>query len=79
MGRRRRQVVRVPKKKLPKVYLCPKCGKQSINIEIYPGGERAKVRCGSCDLIEEMETRQAFKEIDIYCQFTDVFYSRLAI
>jgi transcription elongation factor Elf1 len=79
MGRRRRQVVRIPKKKLPTVYLCPRCGKQSINVVIFSGGERAKVRCISCELTEELDTRPAFGEIDIYCQFTDLFYSRLAV
>jgi len=79
MGRRRRNVVRIPKKKLPTVYLCPRCGKQAINVEIFPGGERAKVRCSSCELIEELDTRPAFGAIDIYCQFTDLFYSRLAV
>ena len=72
MGRRRRKVVNMKKKKLPTVFLCPKCGKQAINVEIFSGGERAKVHCGSCELTEELDTRPAFTEIDIYCQFTDL-------
>ncbi len=79
MGRRRRKVVHMAKKKLPTVFLCPKCGKQAINVEIFQDGERAKVRCSNCDLIDELDTKPAFKEIDIYCQFTDLFYSRLAV
>ena len=79
MGRSRRKVVRIPKKKLPTVFLCPRCGKQSINVAISRDGENAKVRCGSCELTEELDTRPAFSEIDIYCQFTDLYYSRLAV
>ncbi|MFQ6086700.1 MAG: hypothetical protein ACE5OV_01640 [Candidatus Bathyarchaeia archaeon] len=37
--------------------------------------ERAVVRCGSCGLTEEMPYKTAYKEIDVYCVFTDKYYS----
>jgi len=71
--RRRRQVIRIPKKKLPKVFVCPKCGAQSIRVEMKSG--IAIIKCGNCGLSGEVEVSPIHEEVDAYCKFTDLFYS----
>jgi len=74
MGRRRKKVVRIPKKHLPKLFSCPRCGKESIRVEIIRDQGRALVACGSCGLKDEFPVKPAQGEIDVYCMFTDKIY-----
>ena len=75
MGRRRRKVVHIPKKRLPKFFSCPKCGKETVRAEISREEGRAVVGCSSCGIQEEFPVKLAQGEVDVYCMFTDKIYS----
>jgi len=74
MGGRRRKVIRVQKRKLPKIYLCPKCGRETIKINFLKVKKLATVQCGYCGISDKFDLNPSLQEIDVYCQFTDNFY-----
>jgi len=74
MGRRKRKVVRIPKKRLPKFFSCPKCGRETVRVEIFRDEGRAVVNCSSCGAREEFQIKPVQREIDVYCMFTDKVY-----
>jgi transcription elongation factor Elf1 len=75
MGRRRKKVVHIPKKRLPKFFSCPRCGKETVRVEIFrEEGGRAVARCSSCGLQEEFLVKPAQGEVDVYCMLTDRVY-----
>ncbi len=74
MGRRRKKVVRIPKKRLPKFFSCPRCGKETVSVELFRDENRASVGCSSCGLQKEFLAKPAQGEVDIYCMLTDSIY-----
>jgi transcription elongation factor Elf1 len=78
MGRRRKKTIHIPKKKLPKFFSCPRCGKETVKVEILRDeGGRAVATCSSCGLKEEFIAKSAQGEVDVYCMLTDRVYANL--
>jgi len=73
LGRRRRRVVKIIKKKLPTVFICPSCGEEAVKIS--KEATRSIVHCGACGLKDELEAAGSAQPVDIYCKFTDKFYA----
>jgi transcription elongation factor Elf1 len=74
LGRRRRRVVRIVKKKLPTVFTCPRCGEEAVRVTIDKQTGHATVLCALCQLKDDFPAHPAAQMIDIYSYFTDRFY-----
>ncbi|MHA2313727.1 MAG: hypothetical protein ACXACF_00335 [Candidatus Hermodarchaeia archaeon] len=73
MVRRKRKIVRFPRKQIPKIFSCPKCGVTAVNVVLEKEKQTATVTCGKCNLRAELQTGPADQAIDVYCKFTDKF------
>lgn len=76
MGRRRRKVIRVTRRQLPKVFSCPKCGINAVHISAKDKVQ-ALVKCGSCGLEAEVPISPTDQSVDLYCKFTDKYYAEM--
>jgi len=74
MGRRRRRVIRIVKKKLPTVFVCPRCGEEAVRVTIAKDTGHATVLCALCNLKDDFPAHPAAQAIDVYSYFTDRFY-----
>jgi transcription elongation factor Elf1 len=74
LGRRRRRVVRIVKKKLPTVFTCPRCGEEAVRVTIDKQTGHTTVLCALCQLKDEFPAHPAAQMIDLYSYFTDRFY-----
>jgi transcription elongation factor Elf1 len=79
MGRRRRKVLRVNRRSLPKVFACPKCGVVAVRITSQQDEASQDfitvVACGNVNCKVRREFRFATKkpDIDVYNTFVDDF------
>jgi transcription elongation factor Elf1 len=70
MGRKRRKVIKVFKKTLPKILACPICGNISLVVDRI-SEDNVKIKCGTCKLSYEYPASKHKENIDIYNEFVD--------
>ena len=75
MGRRRRRVIRIVKKKLPTVFTCPVCSEEAVKVTLPKGAGMALVQCAACGAKDEFEVSRGTEMVDVYCRFTDKYYA----
>ncbi|MCJ7632483.1 hypothetical protein MUP77_08850 [Candidatus Bathyarchaeota archaeon] len=77
MGRRRKRVIIAPRKGLPKIYSCPKCGKESVTVVISRENHTASVICGNekCGISANIPLSTIEQAVDAFCKFADLYHS----
>ncbi len=75
MGRRKtRKVIKREPKRLPKVFRCPRCGEQSVVVDLDRQLNRGRIKCGRCQLSAELPIHTLTQTIDVYARFLDMYY-----
>lgn len=75
MGRKRKKEEKIFKKSLPEQYLCPRCGMNTIRVNLSKNNNSALMSCGSCNLRTKIEVNPNTSQVDAYCQFVDNYYN----
>ncbi len=80
MGRRksRRKIRARPRRTLPKVFQCPRCGAVSVSVAVDRNGGQVHVSCASCGLTADFEYREYLHPVDYYAKFLDAYEAQAA-
>ena len=75
LGRRKtRKVIKREPKRLPKVFRCPRCGEQSVVVDLDRQLNEGRIKCGRCQLSAKLPIHSLTQTIDVYAKFLDLFY-----
>ena len=74
MGRKRQNVSKIIKRKLPSQYLCPDCGMNTVTIILRREEKLGRIICASCGLKDQFPISENIQPVDAYCIFVDSYY-----
>ncbi len=69
-------MVKIVRRTLPELYLCPRCGKNTVKASINKSTSMATVICSSCSLRSSFAAKTNMVSVDAYCIFVDHFYGQ---
>ena len=75
LGRRRRgrRIRPRPKRKLPEIFQCPRCGEETVSVSKDKELGVIKVTCSNCGLSYQFEPNPYLHPVDYYSRFIDKF------
>lgn len=72
MGRRRRKRLYKPvKRRIPRIFSCPRCGARTVVVSVTRGKTEATVTCGDCELAWTTDRKSYEEKVDVYSRFVD--------
>jgi len=72
--KRKKKLVKKVVKKLPKIFICPRCGRQSVSVEFNNDHTQAYVKCAYCGLSGNVQVKKIHEAVDAYNIFVDDYY-----